>query len=587
MVPEIETHHLEQFGALLDDDGNLPLETALAIVAATEAPLTGITPHAALDALPHGASASAVRTVVGSLDELDPQLRADVVDALQLDVELDDDEVLEPGPRRAREITGGATSDAVGRLSPEAIRERIDTIVAVLQSRSGHTLSVPIRIRVVSARGGPYADAFHTGSQCIVRLFPSLWAVDAASLMSTLGHEVWHCFQDDAHRRTGASGPQWIYEGQAEFVGEALVGGSASGRSVLRDWFLTSNRSLQRRSYDAVGLYGVADEYGADPWRTMLPMLSQSTPAALQTLFGGASPVDAVAAIAKKVAKVPDYGADWDQVTPAYIPNSGAEIVDVPLAGPVTRSRTLGTYATFPVVFAVVAGGDILRLSTSGGTSVSMAAPGAGTVIAAPGESRDLCIRPDDCLCPDGTWPGGGDPPLASAPGEFAVAIGAVEGGQVAVTAERFDRDVLCEEERDIDLVGQWTAPLNTVFDELGRAYGPVPIVCDGPLLVTFGEDMRFTTGFDAVCRANEVSARGVAEITGTYEVGAGTFRVVDSTGSGSMEIGGTTVPLPILDGYRQGLSDPVTYTIEGDQLRYSFTAPDGTTFTFVLTRVS
>lgn len=146
-------------------------------------------------------------------------------------------------------------------------------------------------------------------------------------------------------------------------------------------------------------------------------------------------------------------------------------------------------------------------------------------------------------------------------------------------------RDLLCEEDV-IDLVGQWQAPVTEVLAELSRPYGTSPITCDGPFVVHFGDDMQFSTGFDVRCDNMGMTARGLAELTGTYEVGDGTFTVLGATGSGWMEIAGTAVPLPIIDGYRQGLSGAVPYTIADDQLHYSFVAPDGNTFRFTLVRV-
>src|SRR5690606_27343837 len=99
-------------------------------------------------------------------------------------------------------------------------------------------------------------------------------------------------------------------------------------------------------------------------------------------------------------------------------------------------------------------------------------------------------------------------------------------------------------------------------------------------------DDLRFSTSFDVTCQNEGMTARAVAELTGSYQVGDGTFSVLGATGTGTMEMAGSTIPMPIIDGYRQGLAGPVPYTIVGDQLHYSFTAPDGNSFNFTLTRV-
>ena len=242
--------------------------------------------------------------------------------------------------------------------------------------------------------------------------------------------------------------------------------------------------------------------------------------------------------------------------------------------------NTVGAFAALPVVLTIPAG-DILRVRIEGGSAGAIAAPDAGTVSVGPGESIDFCLRPEGCECPDGTNPGGGAALPAASPGEGAAAVGALDAGEVAVAARRVSLDEACTG----TLVGVWTTTVSEAFAILSAPYGGGGPSCTGPFVVTFGEDGTFSTGFEATCTLVDQTGSGQALLSGTYTNDDETFTVDDVVGGGTMTMFGTTQPLPVVDGYRQGLSGPVPYSIDGDQLTYTFSSPDGNSFTFVLTR--
>ena len=71
---------------------------------------------------------------------------------------------------------------------------------------------------------------------------------------------------------------------------------------------------------------------------------------------------------------------------------------------------------------------------------------------------------------------------------------------------------------------------------------------------------------------------------TGRYNDDATSFTVANLSGSGAMTVNGVTVPVPVVDGFSAGLTNPVPYTIVGDMLTFSVTAPEGNVFTITLT---
>jgi hypothetical protein len=171
----------------------------------------------------------------------------------------------------------------------------------------------------------------------------------------------------------------------------------------------------------------------------------------------------------------------------------------------------------------------------------------------------------------------------AASPGEGAAAVGALDFSEVAIAAQRVSLSDACTG----TLVGVWTTTVADAFAILSAPYGGGGPACDGPFVVTFGQDGTFSTAFQATCTLLEQSGTGQAQLDGTYSSDGKTFTVNDASGEGTLTMFGTTLPIPIVDGYRQGLSSPVPFQIDGDELTYTFSAPDGNTFTFVLTRTA
>lgn len=569
----------------------MPVENALAVYAALVAPLPGIEPIAGAGDLPHEAATIASRALTGAFRELDPGVAAVIEEDLVARGDEPDDIVVEPGRRAHRDFEPGAGAGSGDVPTRDELAATIAGIVANLESRSSHEMRIPVRARIVDFAAGWSADANAVEgssgrpSSCVIRIQRRLFGDDELSVTSTLAHEVWHCFQADTHAEAFWTGPLWIIEGQAEWAGEAYVGGSSSSASSWNNWLLRPDLALIRRAYDAIGIYAVAGSHGADPWTTMLPMLGRATPRAVSTLFAGIETVPAIGRVATAVTRVPEYGSEWESTGPGITGATAARVMSVPTEGFDEASATVGRFGTMPLVLAITAGGEVLRIEVSGGSSGSAALPGVGTVSIAPGGHADFCMRPEGCTCPDGSNPGGGGELPSAGPGEGAAAVGATDGGRVSVRAGRLSLDDVCSP----GLVGQWATTVQAVFAELTRPYGEGP-ACEGPFRAEFTEDGHFSSGFQATCVVGDQSATGVAQFAGTYTTadvdGQSTFSVDNISGEGTMTIMGTTMPLPIIDGYRQSLSGPVPYTIVGDQLTYWFTAPDGNTFTFVLTRV-
>lgn len=570
---------LVRLGDLLDDeDGRLPLDDALAVFAAVVAPLPGIEPVADPDGLPAGAASLAIRRLVGT----DP-LAADVAAAVEAalapqagDVEavISPDDVA-PATTAAGLMRGPARRSATAPTADE-LAATIAEYAAELSRLSGHELSLPIHARLVGA-GRLGEDEGVTTSMgpisaptgCRLLLSRALFESAASSehLTSTVLHEVWHCFQLDAHPGAYQTGPAWIIEGQAEWVGEVLVGGSEASAGPWDTWLLAPERALTRRSYDAIGVYAVADASGADPFRTMLPMLGQAHGAALETLFGTDAPT-AVLTVASALARVPARGSEWESTGPGITASRGAREMAVPEGTPATTQRTVGRFATLPVALTVSTG-DVAMVTALGGSAAAVELADSERTLVAPGTTVSFCLRPDGCLCPDGTPPGGEPLPTAS-PGEGAAAIGAVDGGDVAVTAVAVTMEDACQ-----TIVGTWVTTFQAALDAGTAPFGGTPMSCDGPYSITYADDGTFAGGSSATCTLGDETALLELTFSGTYEADGTNLSVTSFSASGTVTMDGLTMDAPFPPPATAKGSG--TYTIVGATLTVHIPTSAGT----------
>ncbi|MEV2241761.1 hypothetical protein [Micromonospora sp. NPDC049891] len=569
-------------GELLDKDGVLPLDQAQRMVAGLVEPLPGVEPWTEAGSTAPPLAALALRTVAQALPALDPP----VADRIRAIIEPSGEEqelVLQPGQAPARR---GPTTVAPETVpSNEELTAIMAGIVADIEGRSGHRLRLPVRVRTVAdARTGgdalttPVVDAGGRAQACRIALPRTLFGDDANSITSTIAHEVWHCFQYDAAPRRNLDGtPLWIVEGQAEWAGEAYVGGSLSSAPRWDTWLLQPAKALTTRSYDAIGLYAVADAAGADPWRTMLPMLGHRGARAVETLFDRAAD-QAVRRVATSLVRAPELGEVWESRGPGITDSRVAPVLTV-AAGPVEARMRVPAFGTLPVRIAA-SDGEVLRVTVEGGAAGAVAMPLAGTVELAPGGNALFCLAEGGCVCPGGA--ARPEVPQAGA-GEGAAAVGATAAGQVAVVAELLTVEELCESG---GLVGEWVTDVASVMRAMSADYGPMPS-CNGPWVATFTAEGGFSAGYQATCRVADVTGRATARFTGRYTDTGLTFTVSDVEGDGSITLGGRTTPLPGVDGFRTALGNTADYVIDGDTLTYSFAAPDGRKPTIVLTRRS
>jgi len=575
---------LVAMGELLDDDGALPLDVARGIFAATVAPLPGVEPLLVAGETPHDFAGAAARRLARGAAELDPAVAAAVAAALEPAADDVWAEV-EVGYRPRGEGDAGVEPDHVP--SADELRAVVGWVITDLEARSGHDLRLPVRsiivarerIRALGMASGVYGEGPDPVA-CRLQIAASTFGLDTPSIMSTIAHEVWHCFQLDANPAAFGSGPMWLIEGQAEWVGERYVDGSPSSALNWDTWLLLPEQPLTRRSYDALGLFAVADADGG-AWPDLLGMLGRGRNAAVETLFA-TSALNAVRAEAMAFVRFPEHGPEWESTGPGITDASTELRLTAPAGGGIARTElTVGAFGALPVRLDASAG-EVLYVTVVGGAG-SIAMPGTVTTPLDDGVPAGYCLLPGGCECPDGSLPGGAST-VSAEPGIAAVAVGSVSGGDLAVVAESLSVEEACERSR---LIGQWGTDVALVMAAFAGVYGTLP-PCTGPWLTTFATDGSWSAGYEATCTLGGVPGTGTAVFTGRYvDSGEGTFTVSGVTGEGVLTLNGVTMPMPGLDGFRSALGGTVDYAIHGDVLEYYVETPEGDRVRIVLDRVA
>lgn len=543
---EQELAFLEELSQLLDDDGALPLDTALGLFSTAVAPVEGATAMS----LPNGEIVPiVVRRLLAAYDELSPDARS------ALDGFLGDRSATGPqaGPSRAP--------------SDDELATRIASIVAELETRSGHDLGLTIRTHRVANNSAYLAQAYmridEAARVCHVDVTPDAFATGDAMATAVLAHEVWHCFQFDRHGPHLGARPLWMVEGQAEWVGEDHVGGTEHSAAWWYAWIGSPERSLFRRSYDAIGLYAVAAQDGVGPHRRMLDMLDRSNLAAVEQLF--ATPADDIAVnIGRRLVRSASFGPDWQSDGPGIIDARRVGQFELEVGVVHGVSLDVGAVAALPVEITVPEG-EIAWLRIVSGTG-AVQLPGAPRVALAQGEDGWWCLRPEGCTCPDGSTPGGGEPMPAS-PGVGAVGLGRSTVGPLEVIGRLLTLEDACTP----SIRGTWVTPYDPLLDLAAAPFGAPPIDCAGQVVWTFDLDLTYTTRSTAECAAGPVTALVATGSRGTYTAIDGTISLTATGRSGTMTIGGTSTELDLDAGV--GLTTSAEYVVDDTTLRITFVA--------------
>jgi hypothetical protein len=319
--------------------------------------------------------------------------------------------------------------------------------------------------------GGVFGD-------CQITIFAEAANEEPLGLLDTLSHEIFHCFQFNGYHFMAlyATAPQWVIEGQAEWVGGDLTGG-LSGDSVnhWRRYLLMPWLPLTGFTYEAIGFYSHLKETGTDPWTRFRAMWAAGSDSVAAFRNSDAENPIFLESWASGFLREPERGTAWDTIGPGitddkYHPYTEGALVP---GAVFSLSRAMLTNDLYPFEAKT----DLVRIQVTGPARLS-----DGTFETTQLDGVTFCVSGHDCAkkCPDGS-----DPPktqgtigtrfVLALSGGLTGAMATVEGMDIddetcspPPSAEPTD-DEFCRRYRDYVAWAEALGPDTDVTQEIAR----------------------------------------------------------------------------------------------------------------------
>ena len=433
----------DQIRAQIGPNGEVTKEMALEAFSLAIAPLPGVTvPTGAPPNLDEQGDATfAVLWILPYLDQLTPEQRAVIQPFLTDDPNAPS---ITPQPAAGLAPNVVLAADMTGSDYLDLAEKYESQIAAEL----GRALTTKVTMTIDSTQLTEHDEwlAYSVpvnadSSVCAIHVEPLLQSGnDAAQMNATMAHEMFHCFQFDWARQHGfqlskQNMPDWITEGQAEWVGETLGGPSKTGDHWWKEYLTTYRNSLFTRDYDAIGFYQHLAEEGINPWQHFDAMLDAYTNGSNGNAFVAASANEDtfLDTWASGIFEDQDLGPDWDATSPWQQVTTTKKTVTV--GGPGNDYEDAGEVANELVEVNVTA--DILEVNGTG--HVRLHLDGLPEM---PNDVRWICFAQNSCECPPGkTYQG--PAPLEDVGGglrqvDFAL-TGGLDGAQLSLIGHSLD----------------------------------------------------------------------------------------------------------------------------------------------------
>ncbi len=418
----------------IQPDGTVTAATALQAFALAFGPLPGVTvPDGPLSPIRSGSGA--LRWLVGHWEEITAEQRAE---AVRLVPELAGAGAAPSAVRQPDRVAGATTSDVVATVRPptyyavlaQTMADEIeaqthlhlDLTLIAHEGRTQKTTSLA-DTGVYNAQGGTTGAV----ARCVITISPTGAAQSGADLEDTLGHEVWHCYQGQIRGLAwyyAPPTPDWLIEGQAEWVGDALRPTAAA--VGWEKYVLQPEKALFTRSYDAIGFYAHLMQAQINTWDVLIPMLQADDNNGARFEASGALADQFLDTWASSYFREPAMGPAWEMEGPGLPASRGPVRLVLAAAEGQTQPFSAPAYANR--VYAVSASAEIIVFTVQG--HVRLGDPGFKQEYVLSGGS--FCTKPDGCTCPPGTT-FAGPPPIHLSAESLLGVTGGPDGAQGTV----------------------------------------------------------------------------------------------------------------------------------------------------------
>jgi hypothetical protein len=414
---------LEQALTQIRADGSWSKDTALAAFAAAFGELPGVvTPQG----VRHGVESSgiALRMLLRYWAEITPEQRSAAKRIFG--TALDGIVASRTRPAASRDLFAAPGSPApVNSLGAPPSAEApyqivLERAISDIAAHVGHKPRIRPRVELDDVQvGGNYAEAicnvdvpYGPFERCVVHIYPlgRALAVDSVEMKAMLAHESWHVYQMSVldFRQYTSSAP-WIIEGEAQWVGETIAGGTTL-EPTQRHWSEYVLRpgptqELFRRTYDAIGFYSHLDDAGVNVWLALEPVFNVGTDngRAFDAAVGTSNAVSTWGASyfldGKPIAA-------FDMIKTPGRPHGDVRYPAQKITLGDGDSKPVGVTMPAKVAFAdIQVTTDVLRVDVTGhALAGDLGASSSTYQLDAGMPSKTFCVKPP-CKCPDGTSP--------------------------------------------------------------------------------------------------------------------------------------------------------------------------------------
>lgn len=466
--------------ARIRPDGSVPTEAALQAFSLAFGPLPGVrVPPGDAGVMPDGTLA--LRWLVGHWRDISPEQRAAAAALVPELGRLQPPPPASGGPGLGMLAASGLGGELAAALDAVyAAQKRSDLfytgfaeqIAGEISSRVGVTLGIPIEAHVGrTAHAKALADAgvytstggfSGTPGKCVITVSGKADALVGDDLGLVMAHEVWHCFEGaigglDRYWFRPKGAADWIYEGQAQWVGASLYPAAPLSALFWPDYLNSPEVPLFARSYTAIGFYAQLASSGVDVWHdALVPMLeAKDDESAFRA--AGADQDRFLYVWASGYLRDPSRGQAWDIVGPGVTADRAS-----PAQGQVGNGGSVEVSAApyTDAIETLEVSADVLQASFSGHARIS---DGVGNDYLIQGAGA-FCHKDGGCECPEGAGSGAPPPPPLPGPGIALAVTGGPNGA--SGTVQGISLEDFCNR---VDLTGTWAG---TWANDNGLALG-------------------------------------------------------------------------------------------------------------------
>lgn len=220
---------------------------------------------------------------------------------------------------------------------------------------------------------------------------------------SLLDHEIYHCFQNEIIGVREL--PEWFIEGSAMWAGEEYAGGTKISSPMWKD-YLSNQKSLFSRGYDAIGFYAHLKNSGVNVWKLLDSSLKTASndSDALFNQFVKAAGDSFLTNWASGLTRKSEAGPDWDATGPGITsdkrsPNSIALSPSSPLSQEVSR----GLQSLYEIQ---VPDGKIINFNVKGYGALRWTGGSSDILKFSQVFNKRYCVG-ETCRCENGSAPAG------------------------------------------------------------------------------------------------------------------------------------------------------------------------------------